>query len=115
MKPIVIFGLSIFLILISLSDIITKNLKSKYKKTSSKKSKSKKSKQLHLVQDHNKFKSSLNQVVRRDPTVTVTTKIGSEKLAAPGTILHMNTSNTSNGPNIGTFGPSAEIVGKNFF
>ena len=109
MKPIVIFGLTIFLILISLGDIITKNLKSKFKKTQ--KSKSKKSKQVRLVQDHTKFKSGINQVTRRDPTVTVTTKIGSEKLAAPPTILHMHNSNTSNGPNIGTFGPSAEIVG----
>merc|ERR1712032_545598 len=85
-----------------------KNLKSKFKKTQ--KSKSKKSKQVRLVQDHTKFKSGINQVTRRDPTVTVTTKIGSEKLAAPPTILHMHNSNTSNGPNIGTFGPSAEIV-----
>ena len=111
MKPIVIFGLTIFLILISLEVIVTKNLKSKYKKTHSK---SKKSKQVRLVQDHSKFKSGINQVTRRDPTVTVTTKIGAEKLAAPPTILHMHNSNTSNGPNIGTFGPSAEIVGKNF-
>merc|ERR1712032_1010043 len=75
-----------------------KNLKSKFKKTQ--KSKSKKSKQVRLVQDHTKFKSGINQVTRRDPTVTVTTKIGSEKLAAPPTILHMHNSNTSNGPHM---------------
>lgn len=114
MKPIVKYGLSIILCLILIASVLSKNLKSK-KKATSKKTKSHKSKQLHLVKDHNGFKSSLNQVVRRDPTVTVSTKIGSEKLAAPPTILHMGNSNTSNGPNIGTFGPSAEIVGKEIF
>ena len=101
-----IYGLSIIVCLILFSTIFTKNLKSK------KKVSSKKAKQLHLVKDHNGFHSTLNQVTRRNPTVTVSTKIGSEKLAAPSTILHMGNSNTSNGPNIGTFGPSAEIVGK---
>ena len=109
MKPTLIFGLSIILCMILFSTIFTKNLKSK-KKVSNKKAKS--AKQLHLVKDHNNFHSTLNQVTRRNPTVTVSTKIGSEKLAAPSTILHMGNSNTSNGPNIGTFGPSAEIVGK---
>lgn len=114
MKPIVIYAISIILCVLLFTDVITKNLKSK-KKASTKKSKStkaKKSKQLHLVKDHNGFKSSLNQVTRRDPTVTVSTKIGSEKLAGPSTIIHMGNSNTSNSPNIGTFGPSAETVSK---
>ena len=117
MKPIVIYALSIILCVILFTNVITKNLKSKKKITSkkTKTSKAKKSNQLHLVKDHNGFKSSLNQVTRRNPTVTVSTKIGSEKLAAPGTILHMGNSNTSNGPNIGSFGPSAEIVGKKLF
>lgn len=111
MKPIVIYAISIILCFVLFTDVITKNLKSN--KASSRKTKStKKSKQLHLVKDHNGFHSSINQVTRRDPTVTVSTKIGSEKLAAPSTIIHMGNSNTSNGPNIGSFGPSAEIVGK---
>ena len=110
MKPIAIYALSIILCVILFTNVITKNLKTKKKahKTS-------KGKQLHLVQNHNGFKSSLNQVTRRNPTVSVSTKIGSEKLAAPATILHMGSSNTSNGPNIGSFGPSAEIVGKELF
>jgi hypothetical protein len=112
MKPIVIYAIAIILCFVLFTDVITKNLKSN-KKASSKKTKStKKSKQLHLVKDHNGFHSSINQVTRRDPTVTVSTKIGAEKLPAPATIIHMGNSNTSNGPNIGTFGPSAEIVGK---
>ena len=120
MKPIAIYVLSIILCVILFTNVITKNLKSKKKITSKKTKTSKahtahKAHQLHLVQDHNGFKSSLNQVTRRNPTVTVSTKIGSEKLAAPGTILHMGNSNTSNGPNIGSFGPSAEIVGKKLF
>ena len=117
MKPIAIYLLSVILCVILITNVITKSLKTKKKATSkkSKITKAKKSHQLHLVQDHNGFKSSLNQVTRRNPTVTVSTKIGSEKLAAPGTILHMGNSNTSNGPNIGSFGPSAEIVGKKLF
>jgi outer membrane phospholipase A len=118
MKPIVKFGLSIIICVILFTNVITKNLKSKKKVTSKAhktNSHAKKSKQLHLVKDHNGFKSSLNQVTRRNPTVTVSTKIGSEKLAAPPTIIHMGNSNTSNGPNIGTFGPSAEIVGMKIF
>jgi hypothetical protein len=117
MKPIAIYLLSVILCVILITNVITKSLKSK-KKASSKKTKitkAKKAKQLHLVQNHNGFKSSLNQVTRRNPTVSVSTKIGSEKLAAPATILHMGSSNTSNGPNIGSFGPSAEIVGKELF
>ena len=115
MKPIAIYVLSIILCMILITDVLTKNLKTKKKATkNTKATKAQKSKQLHLVKDHNGFKSSLNQVTRRSPTVTVSTKIGSEKLGAPPTILHMGNSNTSNGPNIGTFGPSAEIVGMKF-
>lgn len=115
MKPTFILKLSLILCLILFSVVFTKkNLKSK-KKTANKISKAHKTNQLHFVKDHNGFHSSLNQVVRRNPTLSVTTKYGSENLAAPSAIIHAGNSNTSNGPNIGTFGPSAEIVGNYFF
>ena len=72
---------------------------------------SKSKKQVNLVHDHNGFHSSINQVVRRNPTLTVETKLGAERLAQPEAMLHMSNSNTSNGLNLGSFGRSAELVG----
>jgi len=67
-------------------------------------------KQVHVVHDHNGFNSQINQVVRRNPTLHVETKLGAERLAAPEPMLHMSNSNTSNGYNLGSFGTKAEIV-----
>ena len=73
---------------------------------------SKLKKQAHLVQDHNGFHSSINQVVRRNPLITVDTKLGAERLAQPESTIHMSNSNTSNGYNLGSFGKTAELAGK---
>jgi hypothetical protein len=104
--------------MILFTNVITKNLKSNKKcnkKSHKTNSHSKKSKQVHIVQDHNHFHSSINQVVRRDPSITVETKLGADRLEAPSTILHMSNSNTSNGHNFGSLGKSVEIVGIKFF
>ena len=94
------------------SEIISaKNAKSKNKKTHKNK------KQVHLVSDQNGFQSHLNHVVRRDPTVSVVTKLGAQRLESPSNFIYSSNSNTSNGPNVGFLGKSAELVGMkiNFF
>lgn len=83
----------------------------KSKKSSSKKNK----KQVHIVHDQNGFQSHLDHVVRRDPSVTVVTKMGAERLEAPSNIIYSSNSNTSNGPNVGFLGRTAELVGNYSF
>jgi hypothetical protein len=113
MKPILKLAF-IFLAInvILFSEIIlaktAKNLKNKKNKVS-------KHKQLHLIRDNNRFESGINHVVRRDPTVSVVTRLGAERLEAPSTIIHTSNSNTNNGPNIGFFGRTAETVGISLF
>ena len=75
----------------------------------------KETKQVHLVQDNNGFKSDLNHIVRRSPTVTTVTKFGANRLQAPSNMIFSSNSNTSNGPNVGFLGKTAELVGKIFF
>jgi hypothetical protein len=118
MKLIVIYALSLTISMILFTSIITKTLKSKKKstyKSHKTNSHSKKLKQVHVVQDNNGFSSSINQVIRRNPTLSVETKFGAERLSQPSTILHMSNSNTSNGHNIGSFGKSVELVGMKFY
>lgn len=108
MKSIIKLAFIILVINVVLfSEIISaKNAKSKNKKA--KKAK----KQVHLVKDENGFQSRLNHVVRRNPTVSVSTKLGAHRLEAPSNFIHASNSNTSNGPNVGFLGRSAELVGK---
>ncbi len=110
MKSIIKLAFIILVINVVLfSEIISaKNAKSKNKK--SKKAK----KQVHLVKDQNGFQSQLNHVVRRNPTVSVSTRLGANRLQAPSNFIHASNSNTSNGPNVGFLGRSAELVGKKF-
>lgn len=76
---------------------------------------SKSKKQVHLVKDHNGFHSEINQIIRRNPTVTVETKLGAERLPPVENVIHASNSNTSTGYNLGSFGKTAEIVGINIF
>ena len=113
MKPIT--NLAIFLF--AINGLLSTNFsEAKLKNKVHKKKITKSKKQVNLVHDQNHFHSSINQVVRRNPTLTVETKLGAERLAQPEAMLHMSNSNTSNGYNLGSFGQRAELVGKlNFF
>ena len=68
-------------------------------------------KQINLVTDLNGFHSDLHHVIRRDPSLTTTTAYGTHTLEPPSTVNHFSNSNTSNSPNVGSLGRSAEIVG----
>ena len=117
MKPSIKFGLITILVCICLfANTISSNLSKNDKKVEVNKNESEKEKkQVHLVSDQNGFHSTLNHVVRRDPTVTTVTKFGANRLEAPSTMIHSSNSNTSNGPNVGFLGRSAELVGKKNF
>ena len=68
-------------------------------------------KQINLVTDLNGFHSDLHHVIRRDPSLTTTTAYGTHTLEPPSRVNHFSNSNTSNSPNVGSLGHSAEIVG----
>ena len=107
MKPIT--NLAIFLF--AINGLLSTNFsEAKLKNKVHKKKITKSKKQVNLVHDQNHFHSSINQVVRRNPTLTVETKLGAERLAQPEAMLHMSNSNTSNGYNLGSFGQRAELV-----
>lgn len=109
MKPII----KLALILLAINGLLTLNfIDAKLNNKLHKKKISKSKKQVHVVQDHNGFHSEINLVIRRNPTLTVETKLGAERLALPEQNIHMSNSNTSNGYNLGSFGKTAEIVGK---
>lgn len=110
MKSIIKLAFIILVINVVLfSEIISaKNAKSKNRKAKKVK------KQVNLVKDENGFHSHLNHVVRRNPTVSVSTRLGANRLEAPSHIIHSSNSNTSNGPNIGFLGRLAETVGNEF-
>ena len=111
MKPI-----TIAFIFLAINGLLTSNfMEAKLRNKAHKKKITKSKKQVHVVNDHNGFHSEINQVIRRNPTLTVETKLGAERLAQPEQMLHMSNSNTSNGYNLGSFGKAAEIVGKKFF
>jgi hypothetical protein len=72
-------------------------------------------KQVNIVQDLNGFHSDIQHVVRRSPTIgpSVITQVGFNRIQPPSDVVYASNSNTSNGPNVGFLGKSAEIVGKN--
>ena len=108
MKPIT----KLALIFLAINGLLTANfMEAKLKNKVLKKKITKSKKQIHIVKDHNGFHSEINQIVRRNPTVTVETKLGAERLAQPLQNIHMSNSNTSNGYNLGSFGRTAEVVG----
>lgn len=107
MKPSIKFGLIAIIVCVCLfANTISANLLKKEKKE-----KETEQKQVHLVSDQNGFQSSLNHVVRRNPSVTTVTKMGANRLEAPSNFIHSSNSNTSNGPNVGFLGKAAETVG----
>ncbi len=107
MKPSIKFGLITIIVSVCLfANTISANLSKKDKAEAEKEQK-----QVNLVSDQNGFRSSLNHVVRRNPTVTTVTKMGAHRLEAPSSVIHASNSNTSNGPNVGFFGKTAETVG----
>jgi hypothetical protein len=105
MKPIIKFVLTIVAInLLFSANFIDSKLRNKKKNLKFKK-------QVHVVYDQNGFHSEINQVIRRNPTLTVETRLGAERLAPPEQTIQMSNSNTSNGYNLGSFGKTAELVG----
>jgi len=106
MKPIIKFVIKIIAInLLFSANFIESKIKNKKKNLKSKK-------QVHIVHDQKGFHSELNQVIRRNPTLNVETRLGSERLGLPEQNIQMSNSNTSNGYNFGSFGKTAELVGK---
>ncbi len=99
-----------FIILVINVVIFSEIISAKIAKSKNRKA-NKSKKQVHLIKDENGFKSNLNHVVRRNPTVTTVTKMGAHRLEAPSNFIHASNSNTSNGPNVGFFGRAAETVG----
>ncbi len=67
-------------------------------------------KQLNLVSDYNGFQGELNHVVRRSPSLTSVTSFGESRLEPPATHNYFSNSNTSNLPNVGNLGHTAELV-----
>ena len=96
-----------FLVLAMIAVILLNGLVSKSLKNR------KSHKQVHLVRDMNGFNSDVQQVVRRSPSVTTVTRMGNFRLTPPSNNIYMSNSNTSNLPNVGNLGVTAEIVGKN--
>ena len=67
-------------------------------------------KQVHIVQDTSGFAADLHTVVRRNPSVTAMTRMGSHRLSMPSSSNYFSNSNTSTLPNVGFLGHTAEIV-----
>jgi len=110
MKSIIKFAFILLVInVILFSEIVSaKSTKLKNKKLKNHK------KQVHLVADQNGFQSNFNHVIRRDPTVSVVTRLGEQRLEAPSNFIYTSNSNSNNGPNIGFLGRTAELVGNIF-
>lgn len=104
------------LVFLAINGLVTYNfIEAKLSKKNNSKKLSKARKQVHIVHDNNGFHSTLNQVIRRNPVITTEMRLGAERIGLPETTVHMSNSNTSNGPNVGTLGRTAEIVGIYFF
>jgi hypothetical protein len=98
-------------LLIVLSLVLAKSHKSKtknHKKSLHKKSQHKK--QVHIVQDRHGFAGDLHTVIRRNPSVTAVTRLGAHRLSPPSNSNYFSNSNTSNLPNVGFLGHTAEII-----
>lgn len=97
----IIFTIAISLALLLCIVSAKKNLK-----------KNRKSHQVNLVTDRNYFNSEIAHVVRRSPSVDTVTRLGTQRLQAPSNYIYSTNSNTSNSPNIGWLGKTAEVVRK---
>jgi hypothetical protein len=69
-------------------------------------------KQINQVIDSRGFNTNLNTVVNRNPTVTTLNRGSNFRLGPMSPLVDFSNSNTSNLPNVGDLGKTAEIVGK---
>ena len=74
------------------------------------KHKSHKHKQVNIVQETGNMGSDLGVVIRKSPTVWAESNLGLPLLERPQQFNTFSNSNTSNLPNVGGFGRTAEIV-----
>ena len=72
-------------------------------------------KQINQVIDTRGFNTNLQTVVNRNPTVETLNRGSNFRLAPMPSVVEFSNSNTSNSPNVGNLGTTAEIVGKNNF
>jgi hypothetical protein len=72
-------------------------------------------KQINQVIDTRGFNTNLQTVVNRNPTVETLNRGSNFRLAPMMPVVDFSNSNTSNSPNVGNLGRTAEIVGKIFF
>lgn len=86
-----------------------KNANTKNKK-SNKSNKFHKNRQVNIVSDRTGFGSDVGVLVRKNPTVFVDNKYGLARLESPQQFNSFSNSNTSNLPNVGGYGKTAEIV-----
>jgi hypothetical protein len=68
-----------------------------------------------VIDSRGLFNTQLNTVVNRNPTVTTLNRGGNFRLQPMVQTVDFENSNTSNLPNVGSLGTTAEIVGKLFF
>ena len=72
-------------------------------------------KQINQVIDTRGFNTNLQTVVNRNPTVETLNRGSNFRLGPMPSVVEFSNSNTSNSPNVGNLGTTAEIVGKNIF
>jgi hypothetical protein len=68
--------------------------------------------QVHQVVDTLGFNAGINQVVNRNAKIDVYDRPASNRVEPASNNLYMSSSNTSNAPQIGFLGKTAEIVRK---
>lgn len=100
------------IVVILITFVISTEKKGKSLKGHSKKTHEshKKSNQVNIVSDRTGFGSDIGVVVRKTPTVFVDNKYGLARLESPQQFNSFSNSNTSNLPNVGGYGKTAEIV-----
>ncbi len=101
-----------FIVIILVAFVISSEKKGKSLKGHSKKAHEshKKSNQVNIVSDRTGFGSDVGVVVRKSPTVFVDNRYGLARLEPPQQFNSFSNSNTSNLPNVGGYGKTAEIV-----
>lgn len=98
--------LIIFIVLIVIASVFSKNHKGKKTHLRHKAQ----NKHVNLVQDTTGFGSDLGVVIRKTPTVFTDNRLGLARLEPPQEFNTFSNSNTSDLPNVGGYGRTAEIV-----
>jgi len=111
MKFLKLSCIAIILIVSTFTTVNSSQKKGKSLKSSLRKSnKNHKNSQVNLIKDASNFGSDINVVVRKNPTVFTDNRYGLNRLEPLRTFNNFGNSNTSNLPNVGGYGKTAEIV-----